>query len=285
MIIGGKSFIGRALVDALRPADGWECVVSSRFPSAGTVGMDLLDEASVNRVVRSVRPSLVFNLAGPPRTASLRDAVALQVLGSSILLDAVDEVSRDAHVVLVGSAAEYGVRDTDTPAAEEDTLAPMSPYAVGKALQTRLAEAVRASGRQTVTVARVFNPIGPRQPLGFVCSDLIARCQLGRGPVRVERASSTRDFMDVRDVARALVILAEHAEEAVYNVGSGVGVSVGEVARAIGGLTGREVEFLDESQAAAHSTADSSRLRGLGWSPGFDICDTLREQVQAAIAP
>lgn len=283
LVVGAKSFVGRALLDELRSTGEWDVFGSARIPEADVVELDLLDRSSVDRALRQIRPSLIFNLAAPPRDASLPEAVAVQVLGSAILLDAVNCGSDQAHVILLGSAAEYGPSSHDVASAETDSLAPRSSYAIGKALQAGLAESVTVDQGQRVTVARLFNVTGPGQSPGFLCADLIARCRVGAEPVRVEDAMSTRDLVDIRDVAAALRLVGECGEEAVYNVGTGVRVRVGDVAREIGELTDADVAFAEQVRPATHSRADCGRLLGLGWRPVFDWRRSLRDQLATSL--
>ena len=94
---------------------------------------------------------------------------------------------------------------------------------------------------------RYFSVFGNRQslsnPYTGVCSIFISRIKNGQQPVIFEDGNQIRDFTYVKDIARVNLLAVEKAEEtAVYNVGSGKGVSIKQVAVTIGEVIGKNVE-------------------------------------------
>ncbi|HEY8352771.1 MAG TPA: NAD-dependent epimerase/dehydratase family protein [Sphingomonadales bacterium] len=125
------------------------------------------------------------------------------------------------------------------PTAEHKRPALSSVYALNKYAQERMCLMLgRAYGIET-TALRFFNVYGPRQALSNPYTGLLAifaaRLLNGNPPLIFEDGEQRRDFVHVRDVAKACV-LALHAPQAageVFNVGSGESRSVNEVATAI----------------------------------------------------
>src|SRR5205814_9916408 len=119
----------------------------------------------------------------------------------------------------------------------------------------------------------VFNVVGPGQSDGHVCGRFAA--QLARRPQRLEVGSlkTTRDFIDVRDVAAALLLVSRKAEQGgVYNVASGRETPIRAVLAAlleVSGLTGQVdvVSRAAQSAGVSRQVADVSRLTRLGFSP------------------
>jgi GDP-4-dehydro-6-deoxy-D-mannose reductase len=100
----------------------------------------------------------------------------------------------------------------------------------------------RAYGLEIISV-RAFNHIGPGQSETFVVPSFCKQVAMieakgGTGVMRVGNLEAKRDFTDVRDIARAYRMLAEKGESgAVYNVGSGKSISIGEILDMILSLT------------------------------------------------
>lgn len=254
---------------------------------------DLLDREQVEAAVARARPRVVYHLAAqslPSR--SWREpgfTFRVNVLGTLNLLEAVRALSPKAAVVAAGSSAEYGLVPPDElPIQEERPLLPLTPYGVSKVAADLLARLyARAHGLRVVRV-RPFFVTGPRKR-GDVCSDFargIAAVERGEAPtLKVGNLEPVRDFLDVRDAARALVLLAERGEPGeVYNLCSGVGRRVGEVLEVLLRLARRPVPVegdparlrpLDEPVVVG----DNSRLRALGWRPRLPLERTLADML------
>jgi GDP-4-dehydro-6-deoxy-D-mannose reductase len=131
--------------------------------------------------------------------------------------------------------------------------------------------------------ARIFNVVGPGQSEGHVCGRFAA---LVAGSVRGARLEvgplePTRDFVDVRDVASALLLLSQKGTRgATYNVGSGRETPIQAVLAALlrsSGLEGR-VQIVQQPARAAgvrRHFADVSKLAALGFQPRYALTDSL----------
>ena len=146
----------------------------------------------------------------------------------------------------------------------------------------------RARGLHVV-VARAFNHTGPGQEPTFVCSDFarqIARIETSRerAVLRVGDLTARRDFLDVRDVVRAYVLLLEKGDAGeVYNVCSGKAWSIGEILEILRGYAGRPIAV--EADPARGRSEDVPTLVGsfakleaaTGWRPGIPLERTLKD--------
>jgi len=108
----------------------------------------------------------------------------------------------------------------------------------------------------------------------------------GGGPVRVGNLEACRDFTDVRDVVRAYRLVAERgASGEVYNVASGVTVSIAEVARQLVGLATADIELVPDPELLRPVdvpvfVGDASRLRAVtGWEPEIPFNTTLADML------
>lgn len=238
------------------------------------IELDWNDATGLADLLRAVSPSAIVHCAGhsgrftgAPDVAALRDA---NVGLSSRLLAGVSRACPEARVVLLSSAAVYGV-SPPIPTREDAPLLPVSYYGASKLLTESVAGAYAAKGVCTV-IARPFNVIGAGEPPGSVVARLAAQA-LAVPPgdaahVILHEAASVRDFVDVDDVAQALVVLSSRgAAGAAYNVCSGRGVSIGELVDRASCVWQRRIALSveDPGAVATISIGDPSALAALGW--------------------
>ena len=138
-----------------------------------------------------------------------------------------------------------------------------------------------------VTVARVFNPVGPGQPptqaFGEFASQLLAE-SADPLPLLVGNLEARRDFIDVRDAARALIQISLHGQAGlVYHVGSGQSRSVGEGLDLLVKLSGRSVKLcIDPRRHVRKGPADSRAniqriMSHTAWKPTIPFKQSLAD--------
>ena len=175
------------------------------------------------------------------------------------------------------------------PTREDKPVSVESVYALSKYDQETLClVAGRAYGVETVAL-RLFNTYGPRQALSNPYTGVIAifasRLLNGRPPLLFEDGMQRRDFVAVRDVARALVLalVTPGAAGQILNIGSGVSQSVRDVATRLASATGRPtiaplVTGKCRVGDVRHCFADVTRARKvLGYAPTVAFEDGLAE--------
>ncbi len=242
LVTGAAGFCATHLARRLREFEGLRLVgLDRREPDGAHVGLwnefavaDIGDEAVLQGLLRSTRPDWVLHLAG--QTIGSHDELfAANEQGTRSVIGAVQAQVPGAAVLVVGSAAEYGVVDaTDLPVREDQPCRPSSDYGRSKLGATQFAlEAWRRAGTR-VAVARPFNVIGAGVPPHLVVGALIKRLKrvvAGDGGVlRVGRLDTQRDFIAVDDLVDAYIgiLRGEHWGE-IMNVCSGVPTSIGTV--------------------------------------------------------
>jgi dTDP-L-rhamnose 4-epimerase len=163
-----------------------------------------------------------------------------------------------------------------TPESKAPDIA--SVYAATKKHQEDLCVAFGRAWRIPTFALRFFNVFGPRQslrnPYTGVAAIFLSRLLNGRPPLVFEDGNQSRDFIDVRDIARAVVLAAEHVGEGahVLNVGTGRPLTVNQVAGALARGLGVDLrpELLNKYRAGdvRHCFSDPSRAREvLGFVP------------------
>jgi GDP-4-dehydro-6-deoxy-D-mannose reductase len=195
---------------------------------------------------------------------------------------------------VVGSAEEYGrVEPRDLPLREDAPLRPTTPYGVSKIAASFLAlQAHLAHGLDVVRV-RAFSHTGPGQTARFLVPALAARIAAAEREQQDEITAGSldpvRDVSDVRDVVRAYRLLADRgAAGEVYNVCSGTGVSVREIADLLVAAARRPLRItvdpaLVRPVEVPRLVGDASRLHAAtGWSPEIGLDRTLAAVLEDA---
>lgn len=285
LITGIGGFTGRHLArflceEAGAAVSGIDSPRRQQPCAADVLCRDLNDRAAVRAFLQRVRPEAIFHLAGKTRGENLQELLPANVEATGVLLELASELR--CPVVAPGSAAEYGFPQ-ELPLRETHPLRPVTPYGMSKARQTALALDYAHRGLP-VFVPRPFNLVGPGLPESFAPARLaheVARLREGE-ELAVENPDTRRDFVDVRDVARAYwEILTRGRAGEVYNLATGIGVSLEEVARLLVEASGRRVrlrrgEQTDPLEAMA-IVGSSEKIRAeLGWSPRVPLADSLR---------
>jgi dTDP-L-rhamnose 4-epimerase len=175
------------------------------------------------------------------------------------------------------------------PTGEDKPLFPTSVYAISKRDQEELCLSVGRSYHLPTVALRYFNVYGPRQslsnPYTGVCAIFSSRIKHRRAPIVYEDGNQTRDFVHVRDIVQAnlLVMTDRRADYGVFNVGTGRAVSIGRIAQLLAQLYEAPVEA-EMTQAfragdIRHCVADISTLQALGFQPTVTLEDGLRDLV------
>jgi GDP-4-dehydro-6-deoxy-D-mannose reductase len=284
LVLAANSFVGQYLCRALQRT-GKRVVATARRPDnkVATERCDLADRSGLKELLAAVRPEWLFQCAGATATADPQEMYRVHIQGTLNVLGAVAEVCPESTVVLLGSAAEYGVvAPAALPLREDCAPGRLSLFGASKLAQTHLADAAATDWNLRVLVGRPFNVIGPGLPRHYFAGTLAERLLQGKaagtpGELPVANAHVTRDFLDVRDVAEALVGLVTRAtpragEMVLYNIASGRETTLLAVAERLCALAGgfRAVDTGPGPSRSriARSCGDASKLhRAVGWSP------------------
>jgi GDP-4-dehydro-6-deoxy-D-mannose reductase len=286
LITGGGGFVGRYL--AAHSAEQGDDVVS--LDRSGSDPIDITDRDATHAAFAKHEPEVVYHLAALSHVGQSWDdpgaVYRVNVEGTAHVLDAARAVTV-RRVVVVGSAEEYGrVDPADLPLREDAPLRPTTPYGVSKIAASYLAlQAHLAHGLDVIRV-RAFSHTGPGQSERFLVPALAGRIAAAereqRDEIRAGSLDPVRDLSDVRDIVRAYRLLARHgAAGEVYNVCSGSGVSVREIAEHLLAAARRPLRITVDPELVRpvevpRLVGDASRLRAdTGWSPAYGLDETL----------
>jgi GDP-4-dehydro-6-deoxy-D-mannose reductase len=284
LVLGVAGFIGRAMLAELKK-QGRNVTGADRVSGGFIQPVDVFDAPSLRMLLREWQPSILLNAIGHDPTADL-DLTDFYFRSSALLLEAVQAEAPSCRVLLLGSAAEYGNSGAANGSREIDPQNPLSDYGRAKCEQFTVASRFAASGL-AVTTARLFNPIGSGQGRHQFVGALLERIRNGQKSLSVRHGNCVRDWIDVRDVARALVILGESSTLfPAVNICSGKGHTVEFIARIVAQLMKVEVECESETSTPDllwRSVGDPERIFGLGWRPEHSLAETLADQCRFAL--
>lgn len=307
LITGGAGFVGQWLSRAMLQ-HGWNVFAGTVDgpPSTAVLGeaetravcwidMDVASDESVERAVGQSAPDRVIHLAGiafaPEANASPVRAFEINALGAMRLLSALEGSS--ARVLVVGSAEEYGAQDASAyPIGETAALRPLTPYASAKAAQELIALQVHRSTGLHVICTRSFNHSGVGHGHRYLLPTLVRRVRElphTGGTLRIGNGDVIRDYSHVADVVDAYLLLLERAPAGqVYNVCSGHGVRVREIAERVLKRSGTTADISSDTALLRPIdvpilVGDNSKLRtATGWQPSRTIDDIIDDLIHAA---
>jgi GDP-4-dehydro-6-deoxy-D-mannose reductase len=335
LVTGGQGFTGRHVVDRLLADDDVRVVAVGRSPRLeGTfthrvtwdgaevlapvpaslrppdpdrytyVALDLFEQDEVTKLLVDADVDTVVHLA-----ASLRDEPFERLVRNNIecthsLLEAAVAAGRDdLRIVACSSGSVYGaVPESKLPMAEDLPAEPIDTYSVTKRAAEDLASVYRRRNDLDIVVARLFNIVGPGEDERHFAPYLAGRfaervAGLTDEPVPVGPLDTTRDLVDVRDVAGALVAIARSVgADPLVNVASGTETGMQELFDTFARLAGRDESGAPTRPGRAldfsRQCADISRLRALGFEPEHRLEDTAEgmlryylDQVSVAAGP
>ena len=304
LVVGGLGFIGGRLSAALADAGARVTIVTpskSRHHDAAieleargirVVEGDVRDRSQMTAAARG--QDVVFNLAG--QSGAVRsmeepwDDLDVNARGMLTLVEAVRRESPQARVVFAGSRLEYG-RVGAAPVPESHDTDPLCLHAVHKLVAEQYLRLYERLYGISFAVARITNPYGPGQPRGRtaygVVNRLIHLALAGEVLPIYGDGGQRRDYIYIDDVVQALLALGRASGTSnIYNVGTGAGISLADMATAIvAAAGGGRVEFvpwppLAEQIETGDFVADISRIYAdLGWRPAVPLDEGLRRTV------
>ncbi len=253
------------------------------------VAGDVCDRDSVRNAVKGV--DTVFHLAAligiPYSYQAPVSYVRTNIEGTMHVMQACLE-ERVRRVILTSTSEVYGTARY-IPIDEQHPLQGQSPYSASKIAADQMALAFHCSFDLPVVIVRPFNTFGPRQSLRAVIPTIITQCLKG-GKVKLGNVTPTRDMNYVDNIIDGYLSVATAArvEGHVINLGSGREIGIGDLAKMIANIAGRENAIETEPERirpprseVERLLADSSKAQELlGWTPRVSLESGLKQTVQ-----
>ena len=303
LVTGEGGFIGSHLTERL-VALGANVRALVRYNSSGRRGWleDSPVKDSIEVVFGDVRDffgvreavqerEVVFHLAAligiPYSYSAPQSYLHTNIEGTMNVLQAVRELEIE-RLVCTSTSEVYGTARY-VPMDETHPLQGQSPYSASKIAADKLAESYFLSFGVPVTIARPFNAYGPRQSSRAIIPTIITQA-LVSSEVRLGSLLPSRDFNFVADIVEGFICAAtvQDAIGQVINFGTGVEVSIGQLADTLGLLIGKELSLIAENQRVRPENSEVERLCAdatlaqnmLGWKPTVCLQDGLRQTIE-----
>jgi CDP-glucose 4,6-dehydratase len=303
LVTGATGIVGSWLCEALLERNARVIALvldddrQSRFYAEGIykrcsiVRGDLANFADCMRAMNSHEADVVFHLGAQTIVgAALRDPLECfesNIRGTYNLLEAARRLPGLASRVVVASSDKaYGESDV-LPYTEEMPLQGSHPYDVSKSCADLLSHTYANTYDLCVTVARCGNIYGAGDlNWSRIVPGTIRSLFLGERPILRSDGTMIRDYIYVRDVISAYILLAERCTEdgvrgEAFNFSTGNKHSVLDILKAIGETMGAAADPIIENSARMeilNQTLDSAKARKqLGWSSEWDLERGLRE--------
>ena len=285
-IAGHGGLVGAALVRACKRAGFYNLLLVPRSE------LDLTSQANVSRFFETNKPDCVIIAAAKVGgiAANISQPVDFLIenlnIQNNILLAC--HRYKVGKIIFLGSSCIYP-RDSVQPMREEYFMhGPLEPtnesYAIAKIAGIRLSQALRQQYQMNIICPMPCNVYGPGDHFEFERSHVVSALVRRFVEARRAKASSVtlwgtgearRELLHVDDLADAcLFLLKNYDMPEIINVGSGVDLSIRELAETIAkiaGYTGKITWDTSKPDGMPQKLLDVSKLRALGWNHQIDL--------------
>jgi len=279
--------------------DSAMAAIAVAYPDLHLHAGDLADHAGLARLVRSVEPDELYNLAGissvafswqePILTAELSGVAAAVLMQSAFELQ--ERTGRRVACVQASSSEIFGEAER-SPQDESTPIRPVSPYGAAKAYAHHMAGVYRGKGLH-VTGCILFNHESPRRPDAFVTRKITAAAARiardGGGTILLGNLDAHRDWGWAPDYVDAMVRAARHAVSGDFVIATGETHTVAEFAEAalrhagVGDAWAEHIEVDETLMRPLDATVmvgDASKARRvLGWRPTVGFAEIVGRMV------
>lgn len=283
LVTGASGFIGRHIIQTLK-LFGAKIIVIGRRPLADITDVefiecDLLAAHDMCKQIRDTRATHLLHSAWYAEHGAFWTSLENMrwVEATNRLVDAACQAGIQ-HITIAGTCAEYDwsygyCNEALTP------LAPATLYGGAKDATRRLTAMICRHYQVPCAWGRIFLPYGAGEDARRLVPSLMGAF-LGKRDAFGVNISAYRDFLNVVDVASALVALSTHQVTGEFNISSGRPILIEQIVRSI-------AEFLDKDPHMILSKAserpnepalivgDNTKLRALGWTQSISLADGL----------
>jgi NAD dependent epimerase/dehydratase len=301
LVTGAGGFIGSHLTERL-VGEGAKVRAFLRYNSRSDLGNltyaprqvvsalevvrgDLRDPEAVRTAAKGV--DTIFHLGAliaiPYSYVNPREVADVNMIGTFNVLTAAREagIRRMVHT----STSEVFGTARYVPIDEAHPLQGQSPYSASKIGADKLAESFYRSFDVQVATLRPFNTFGPRQSARAIIPTIITQV-LTRDEIKLGSLTPSRDLTFVTDTVDGF-IRAASTDAAVgqeTNVGTGVGVTIGQLAEKIFAIVGKKARIISDAQRVRPDKSEVMQLLAsnakakelLGWTPRVQLDEGLK---------
>lgn len=285
-IAGHRGMVGSACWRALK-AEGYTNLVGRTSKE-----LDLCNQKAVDKFIKEEKPFAIINAAAKVGGILANDTYPYEFLMDNMLIQ--NNLIRSAHendipkFIFLGSSCIYP-KFASQPLKEEylltGSLEPTNEwYAIAKISGVKLIEALRKEYNRDYVSLMPTNLYGPNDNFDLKSSHVLPamirkfhEAKLsGNTPVELwGTGSPMREFLHVDDLGQAVLFVLENKlEDHLYNVGSGIDLTIKQLAELIQSIVGHEGKIQwdkTKPDGTPRKLMDSYKMHQLGWSPIYDL--------------
>lgn len=301
LVTGSEGFIGSHLVERLikEGAHVRAFILYNSFNNWGwidTLPQDIKGSIEVftgniseayNVKKAAEKMDIIFHLAAliaiPYSYYSPESYVSTNVMGTLNVLQAAREIGVK-KIVHTSTSETYGTA-IYVPIDEKHPLQGQSPYSASKIGADMMAESFYRSFNVPVAICRPFNAYGPRQSARAVIPTIISQIASGFKSIKLGSLTPVRDLTFVEDTVDGFIQICRNDNSIgeVINIGSGFGVTIGELARLIMKVMDKNVDIetediriRPEKSEVMKLICDNKKAEALvGWRPKISLEEGL----------
>jgi len=250
---------------------------------------DLRDPQAIRESVKDT--TIVFHLGAlisiPYSYRHPYEVAETNLMGTMNVLEACRELGI-ARLVHTSSSEVYGTA-LQVPINEDHPLQGQSPYSASKIGADKLVESFYCAFELPVVTIRPFNTYGPRQSDRAVVPTIITQA-LTKEKIFLGNLDARRDLTFVTDTVDGFLKagVTQDVEGQVFNLGTGLEVSIGDLAKRVLAQTGKDVEIevdpdrlRPDRSEVQRLIADSTKAReALGWEPKVTLDEGLKNTIE-----
>ena len=294
LITGGAGFIGSHVADMLT-ADKNNLIVldnlstgkKDNIPSSAEFYEKSITDPSIAEIFKKEKPGVVIHHAAQVSVpASVKDPfkdMEINIKGTLQLLEASVKHGVKKFIFASTGGAIYGEHDY-FPADENHPLQPLSPYGISKLCAEKYLYSYYNTYGLKYTVLRYSNVYGPRQDL-FAEAGVIAiflMKMLGKEqPVINGTGKQTRDFVYVKDVARANLQAVKSDVIGAVNISTGREITINETFSLLNNITGSDLPEKHGPALAGEQMRSvlsyEKAKQNISWEPSVSFEDGLKQ--------
>lgn len=284
LVTGANGFTGRYVVRELEAA-GYDVVGLSHCGDASmanAISVDVLDRAALRDAVTAVAPDVVLHLAAISFVAhgDVNEIYRVNVVGTRNLLEALAGLPRPPEIVVLASSANTYGNATEEPISESTAAAPANDYAVSKLAMEYMARLWM--DKLPIVITRPFNYTGVGQSEQFLLPKIVAHFRRGEQTIELGNTDVSRDFADVRDVARVYARLAAvRPAGTTLNICTGVGHSLNDALDLMADIAGYRINvrvnpaFARANEVRRLVGSNDALRQAIGFAPSSSLRETL----------
>jgi len=287
LVTGSNGFVGKYLREEIE-SRGHDFIGLDRESNDKiTCICDIRDAECIKKKVNEIVPDIVIHLAGIARV-DYKDPGIMYSINTTGTLNLAAALPEEVKFLYISSSLVYGnVSEDQLPIEETTPVNPVNHYGASKAAAENIIKSfICERGIQSVIV-RPFNHTGVGQTDDFVVPKIVNAFKRRDSSITLGNISTKRDFLDVRDVVKAYMDIAENFRPGeIYNVSSGKEVMISDIIAELQKITGHNIKienanYLERKSEILSVVGSSEKIQNeLNWKPRYSIEDTLQWMIK-----